>query len=174
MPLLQAKKWQHVFINKIMQNNIDSLSHILFKREHTWGHYNARYLLQFTVVPKYNESPHYNKPSHKKRQRKNYTECSGVDGGVYPDCHQMTAHPYPKDDRIVSEKFKFARSKQPKNPQFRGFRVAHGPGYMGLEATTWIPMGGARVPMLSLNDPQTPSQRQQKKLRKSHILKKFH
>ena len=40
--------------------------------------------LQFTVVPKYNKPPHYNEPSHKKWQRKSYTEWSGgYEGGVY-------------------------------------------------------------------------------------------
>ena len=34
--------------------------------------------------PKYNETPHYNKPSYKKQQRKSYTARSGVyEGGVY-------------------------------------------------------------------------------------------
>ena len=32
----------------------------------------------------------------------------------------------------------------------------HGSGYMGLAATTWIPMG-ARVPVLSPNDRPNPS-----------------
>ena len=35
--------------------------------------------------------------------------------------------------------------------QYRGFQGAHGPGYRGLLATTWDPMG-ARVPVLSPND----------------------
>ena len=35
-------------------------------------------------------------------------------------------------------------------------RGAHGSGYRGPVATTWVPMG-AQVPVLSPNDPQNPS-----------------
>ena len=38
---------------------------------------------------------------------------------------------------------------------FRGFHGARGPAYMGLPATTWVPMG-ARVPILSRNDHPIP------------------
>ena len=74
-----------VFIDKIMQNSIDSLSHLLFGRGLRWGHRNTRFLLQFTVGPKYNEPPHY-EPRDKKHHRKSYTERSNVyEGGGFSD-----------------------------------------------------------------------------------------
>ena len=39
---------------------------------------------------------------------------------------------------------------------FWGFRRAHGTGYIGLAATTWVPIG-AQVPVLSPNDHPNPS-----------------
>ena len=42
-------------------------------------------------------------------------------------------------------------TKQPMQQQFWGFRRAHGTGYIGLAATTWVPMD-AQVPVLSPND----------------------
>ena len=47
-------------------------------------------------------------------------------------------------------------TKQPTQHQFWGFRRAHGTGYIGLAATTWVPMG-AQVPVLSPNDHPNPS-----------------
>ena len=47
-------------------------------------------------------------------------------------------------------------TKQPKHQQFWGFWEAHGAGYMGLVATSWVPMG-AQVPLLSPScRPETP------------------
>ena len=60
-------------------------------------------------------------------------------------------------------------TKQPTQRQFRGFGGAHGSGYMGLAAITWVPMG-AQVPVLSLNHHPNPSQGRQKGFRKSRIL----
>ena len=45
----------------------------------------------------------------------------------------------------------------------------HGSGYMGLAATTWVPMG-AQVPMLSLSHHPNPSQGGRKGFGKSRIL----
>ena len=59
-------------------------------------------------------------------------------------------------------------TKQPTQRQFQGFWGGHGSGYMGLAATTWVPMG-AQVPVLSLNHHPNPSQGRQKGLRKSRI-----
>ena len=42
-----------------------------------------------------------------------------------------------------------------------GFQGAHGPGYRGLVATTWVPMG-AQVPVLLPSDHPNPSQGRQK------------
>ena len=53
----------------------------------------------------------------------------------------------------------------------QGFRGGHGPGYMGLAATAWVPMG-AQVPVVSLNDHPNPSQGQRKGFTKNRILKK--
>ena len=58
--------------------------------------------------------------------------------------------------RVASWKFSSA-TKHPKQQQFRGFRGAHGPGWTGLAATAWVPMG-APVPVLSPHDPPNPSQ----------------
>ena len=55
---------------------------------------------------------------------------------------------------------------------FRGFQGAHGVGYLGLAATTWVPMG-AQVLVLSTNDPPNPPQRQQKGFGKSQIFVDF-
>ena len=52
-------------------------------------------------------------------------------------------------------------TKQPTQRQFRGFWGGHGSGYMGLAATTWVPMG-AQVPVLSLNHHPNPSQGRKK------------
>ena len=41
---------------------------------------------------------------------------------------------------LKSRKFS-SPNKYPKLRQMRGFWGAHGPGYMGLAATTWVPMG---------------------------------
>ena len=60
-------------------------------------------------------------------------------------------------------------TKQPTQQQFRGFWRGHGSGYMGLAATTWVPMG-AQVPILSLNHHPNPSQGRKKGFRKSRIL----
>ena len=60
-------------------------------------------------------------------------------------------------------------TKQPTQRQFRGFWGGHGSGYMGLAATTWVPMG-AQVPVLSLNHHSNPSQGRQKGFQKSRIL----
>ena len=59
-------------------------------------------------------------------------------------------------------------TKQPTQRQFRGFWGGHGSGYIGLAATTWVPMG-AQVPVLSLNHHPNPSQGRQKSFRKSRI-----
>ena len=59
-------------------------------------------------------------------------------------------------------------TKQPQR-QFRGFLGGHGSGYMGLAATTWVPMG-AQVHTLSLNHHPNPSQGRQKGFRKNRIL----
>ena len=59
-------------------------------------------------------------------------------------------------------------TKQPTQRQFRGFWGGHGSGYIGLAATTWVPMG-AQVPVLSLNHHPNPSQGRQKGFRKSRI-----
>ena len=48
-------------------------------------------------------------------------------------------------------------TKQPTQRQSRGFWGGRGSGYMGLAATTWVPMG-AQVPILSLNHHPNPSQ----------------
>ena len=56
-------------------------------------------------------------------------------------------------------------TKHPTKRQFRGFWAGHGSGYMGLPATTWVPMG-AQVPVLSLNHHPNPSQGRQKGFRK--------
>ena len=71
----------------------------------------------------------------------------------------------------VFEKFSGA-TKQPKQPQFWGFWGRHGPGYMGLVATTWAPMR-AQVPILSPNDHPSPSKGRQKGFGKCRILKFF-
>ena len=55
------------------------------------------------------------------------------------------------------------------NGKFRGFWGGHGSGYMGLAATTWVPMG-AQVPVLSLNHHPNPSQGRPEGFRKSRIL----
>ena len=47
-----------------------------------------------------------------------------------------------------------------------GFRGAHGPGYMGLAATMWVPMG-AQVPALSPNDHANPTLERKKGFRKA-------
>ena len=60
-------------------------------------------------------------------------------------------------------------TKQPTQQQFRGFWGGHGSGYMGLAATTWVPMG-AKVPILSLNHHPNPSQGRQEGFQKSRIL----
>ena len=52
-------------------------------------------------------------------------------------------------------------TKQPTQQQFWGFRRAHGTGYIGLAASTWVPMG-AQVPILSPNDHPNPSHGQRK------------
>ena len=54
------------------------------------------------------------------------------------------------------------------NGKFRGFWRGHGSGYMGLVATTWVPMG-AQVPVLSLNHHPNPSQGLQKGFGKRRI-----
>ena len=59
-------------------------------------------------------------------------------------------------------------TKQPTQQQFWGFWGGHGSGYMGLAATTWVPMG-AQVPVLSLNHHPNPSQGRQKGFRKRQI-----
>ena len=60
-------------------------------------------------------------------------------------------------------------TKQPTQRPFWGFWGDHGSGYMGLAATTWVPMG-AQVPVLSLNHHPNPSQGRQQGFRKSRIL----
>ena len=60
-------------------------------------------------------------------------------------------------------------TQQPTQRQFRGFWGGHGSGYMGLAATTWVPMG-AQVPVLSLNHHPNPSQGRQKGFGKRPIL----
>ena len=55
----------------------------------------------------------------------------------------------------ILKKFSGA-TKQPKQQQFSAFPGAHGACYMGLVATTWVPMG-AQVPVLSPNDHPNPS-----------------
>ena len=60
-------------------------------------------------------------------------------------------------------------TKHPPQQQFRGFWEGHGSGYMGLAATTWVPMG-AQVPVLSLNHHPNQSQGRQKGFRNSGIL----
>ena len=59
-------------------------------------------------------------------------------------------------------------TKQRTQRQFRGFLEGHGSGYMGLAATTWVPVG-AQVPVLSLNHHPNPSQGRQKGFQKSRI-----
>ena len=56
--------------------------------------------------------------------------------------------------------------------QFWGFWGAHGSGYMGPVATTWVPMG-AQLPVLSPNDHPNPSYGQQKGFGKRRNLKIF-
>ena len=53
-----------------------------------------------------------------------------------------------------------------------GVSVANGPGYMGLAANMWVPMG-AQVPILSPNDHPDPSQGQQEGFAKTKIPKNF-
>ena len=60
-------------------------------------------------------------------------------------------------------------TKQSTQRQFRGFWGAHGSGYMGLAATTWVPMG-AQVPVLSLNHHPNPYRGRQKGFGKRQIL----
>ena len=60
-------------------------------------------------------------------------------------------------------------TKQPTQRQFRGFWRGHGSSYMGLAATTWVPMG-AQVPVLSLNHHPNPSQGRQKGFGKGRIF----
>ena len=52
------------------------------------------------------------------------------------------------------------------------FGAFGGPGYMGLVATMWVPMG-ARVPIFHQMITQSKSQRQQKDFQKSHFRKIF-
>ena len=52
------------------------------------------------------------------------------------------------------------------NSDFWAFGWAHGSGYMGHAATTWVPMG-AQVPILPPNDHPNPSQGRQKGFGKS-------
>ena len=59
-------------------------------------------------------------------------------------------------------------TKQPTQRQFRGFQRGHGSGYMGLAATTCVPMG-AQAPVLSLNHHPNPSQGHQKGFGKRRI-----
>ena len=62
-------------------------------------------------------------------------------------------------------------SKRETRP-FWGFWGAYGAGYVGLAATTWLPMG-AQVPVLSPNDHPNPFQGRQKGFGKGRILKNF-
>ena len=55
----------------------------------------------------------------------------------------------------------------------RAFRGAHGPGYMGLATTTWVPMGG-RVPVLSPNDHPKPSPEATKRFQKKSKFRTTH
>ena len=47
-------------------------------------------------------------------------------------------------------------TKQPTQRQFRGFWRGRGSGFMGLAATTWVPIG-AQIPVLSFNHQPNPS-----------------
>ena len=69
-----------VFINKVVQNNIDFLSHILFGREHTWVQDNecsCRTQIKGTPPPPPPHT-HYNHLSRKKHEAKRYTEWSSL------------------------------------------------------------------------------------------------
>ena len=70
----------------------------------------------------------------------------------------MIIQTHPRGDRRILEKIKFPEisgaTNQPKKCQCWGLRRAHGPGYMGLAATTWVPVG-ARVPISSQMITQT-------------------
>ena len=52
------------------------------------------------------------------------------------------------------------------------FRRAHGPGYVGLAATAWVPKG-AQLPILSLNDHSDPFQGRNKGFGKSRMFENF-
>ena len=57
----------------------------------------------------------------------------------------MTTKTHPRGDSRVSENVEFSKILKSHNflkqLQIWGFGGAHGPGYMGLAATTWFPMG---------------------------------
>ena len=55
---------------------------------------------------------------------------------------------------------------------FWGLWGAHGLGYMGLVADTWVPMG-ARVPVVSPNDHPNPSQRREEDFGKGQNKAEF-
>ena len=57
-------------------------------------------------------------------------------------------------------------------PDTQATPVPHGPGYMGLTATMWVPTG-AGVPILSPNDHPNRSQRRQKDFGKTQIFENF-
>ena len=71
----------------------------------------------------------------------------------------------------IFENFQVPRNNV-KQQQFRGFQGTHGPGYMGLAATTWVPMG-AHARVLPPNDHPNPSQGRQKGLGKSRMFENF-
>ena len=84
--------------------------------------------------------------------------------------------PIPGATEEFRKKSNFEKSlgamKQPTQQQFWGFWRAHGSGYMGLVATTWVPMG-AQVPVLSPNDQPNASQGRKKGYEKNLKVEKI-
>ena len=95
---------------------------------------------------------------------------------VYRYSHQIITlnHPRARGARRISEKVNFSKffrcHEKACQSAFRGFSEANSPGYVGLAATTWAPMG-ARAPVSSPNDHPNTSQRRQKVFGKVNFSK---
>ena len=88
-----------------------------------------------------------------------------------PPSHTLPRH-LEKINKIEFSKI-LGATKPPKQQQFWGFQGAHVRGYMGLAATTWVPMS-AEVPVLSPSDHPNLSQGRRKGFGKSRIFEIFH
>ena len=118
-----------------------------------------------------------------QRQFRGFLECHGsgymglaatmwVPVGAQVPALSLNHHPNPSQGRQKGfQKSRISEILQVSlnslhNGNFGAFGGGHGSGYMGLAATTWVPMG-AQVPALSLNHHPNPSQGRQKGFRKS-------